>query len=246
MTVSAHPILGTHVQDGDHTVGKVYTRTVVLWAFGIVIQPHLLWRHVRPSPGQGPASGCPQVRNPVDNRLVLREEDLPLLPLSSTAAAARRKEHPPERRRPPIAAEPQKAPIVRMLTTATKRRGRLNKRMRSMQSFRSVLSMDVEYNGYMPNLKVSARNTVQVTGAQNMDALGAILHHLLTQYEGRGFDVVDRNRAGFVGDVVLANVHFRMNLRLDRGRLRDRVNQERGPFLASYEPLVRHVSVSLK
>lgn len=52
--------------------------------------------------------------------------------------------------------------------------------------------------------------------------------------------------AGFVGDVVLANVHFKMNMRLDRAKLRDRVNSERGPFLASYEPLVRDVSVSMK
>jgi hypothetical protein len=33
---------------------------------------------------------------------------------------------------------------------------------------------------------------------------------------------------------------------LDRTRLRDVVNAERGPFIASYEPLVRDVSVSLK
>ena len=51
---------------------------------------------------------------------------------------------------------------------------------------------------------------------------------------------------GFVGDVVLANVHFRLNCRLDRGRLRDAINAECGPFIASYEPLVHDVSVSVK
>ena len=66
---------------------------------------------------------------------------------------------------------------------------------------------------------------------------------------GRGFTVDRRPLAdapGFVGDVVLANVHFRLNCRLDRVRLRDAINASRGPFIASYEPLVRDVSVSVK
>jgi hypothetical protein len=49
-----------------------------------------------------------------------------------------------------------------------------------------------------------------------------------------------------VGDVVLANVHFKMSFRLDRARLRDKVNSERSAFIASHEPLVRDVSVSMK
>lgn len=137
-------------------------------------------------------------------------------------------------------------PVVRMLTTATKRRGRLSKRLRSQQSFRSVLSMDVEYNGFMPNLKISARNTLQVTGAQDLQALGHIFRYLVTTYNGRGFRVNPDAPSGFVGDVVLANVHFKMSFRLDRAKLRDRVNAERTAFIASYEPLVRDVSVSLK
>ena len=137
-------------------------------------------------------------------------------------------------------------PVVRMLTTATERRGCLPKRMRSFQTFRSVLSMDIEHRGYMPNLKISARNTLQVTGAQDMEVLGDILHFLCTTYAGRGITVTNAATAGFVGDVVLANVHFRLNFRVDRSKLRDRIIAERGAFIASYEPLVRDVSVSLK
>ena len=140
-------------------------------------------------------------------------------------------------------------PVVRMMTTATERRGTLAKRLRAAQTFRSVLSVDVEHQGYMPNLKISARNTVQVTGAQDMQVLGDILHYLVTEYAGRGFTLSKQVPCpGFVGDVVLANVHFRLNFRLDRLRLRDCVNSEMrgGPFIASYEPLVRDVSVSIK
>lgn len=93
-------------------------------------------------------------------------------------------------------------PVVRMLTTATtqccpvspggilapKRRGRLVKRLRSHQSFRSVLSMDVELDGFMPNLKISARNTLQVTGAQDLRVLIGWLPHTLWQLSGCGSD----------------------------------------------------------
>ena len=106
--------------------------------------------------------------------------------------------------------------------------------------------MDVEYNGFMPNLKISGRNTLQVTGAQDIQTLGDILRYLVERYQGRGFMVNDPSCSGFVGDVVLANVHFKLNFRLDRAKLRDTINAERGPFIASYEPLVRDVSVSLK
>lgn len=41
-------------------------------------------------------------------------------------------------------------------------------------------------------------------------------------------------------------MHFKMSFRLDRARLRDKVNSERTAFIASYEPLVRDVSVSMK
>jgi hypothetical protein len=188
----AHPILGDHVTGG----GRIYTRTVVLWAVGLTINTDALWDHVAVTEGRKPA----------------------------------------------------RHPLVRMMTTATKRRGSLAKRMRNQQTFRSVLSLDVEHRGYMPNLKISARNTMQITGAQNLAVVGDILSYLLTEYRGRGFNVASggTDAPGFVGDIVLANVHFRLDFRLDRNRLRDVINRERGCFIASYEPLVRDVSVSLK
>lgn len=61
-------------------------------------------------------------------------------------------------------------PVVRMAICADKRRGNLAKRLRRAHSFRSVLSLDVEYGGYMPNLKISRRNTIQATGCQSLEA----------------------------------------------------------------------------
>lgn len=173
-------------------------------------------------------------------------------------------------------------------------RGNLPKRMKRRQTFRSVLSMDVEYQGNMPNLKISSfcdsffsltpfifltitehrRNTLQMTihskptvnrprllpiirvyrgcGCQDLQALGDILSYLVNTYEGRGFtrtanpDPGLGTAAGFVGDLVLENVYFRLGFKLDRGKLRDAVNdQSDGMLLASYEPLVRDVSVNV-
>lgn len=149
-----------------------------------------------------------------------------------------------------------------MVSTSTHRRGNLDKRMQSTP-FRSVLSLDVEYKGSMPNLKISNRNTirpggqpvvvprwVQATGCQNMEVLSDILHYLVTTYRNRGFDVPEPEYAAgpvaFVGDIVLANIHFKLGWRVDRTRLRDVMNQDQGVFVASYEPLVRDVSVSIK
>lgn len=70
--------------------------------------------------------------------------------------------------------------------------------MRSRQTFRSVLSMDIAYGGSMPNLKISSRNTVhrsvhgapadgdiQATGCQDIESLGAIIHGLPFPYPRR-------------------------------------------------------------
>ena len=188
-----HPVLGKTVALGDAAApGRIYTRTVVLWAVDLAMDPQRLWEEV-------------EVRDEATTQ----------------------------------------HPVVRMMTTATERRGCLKKRLRRSQTFRSVLSMDVEWRGYMPNLKISGRNTLQVTGAQNLEVLGDILRHMCTEYRDRGLAVTGA-APGFVGDIVLANVHFRLGFRVDRVRLRDRINAERGAFIASFEPLVRDVSVSLK
>lgn len=53
------------------------------------------------------------------------------------------------------------------------------------------------------------RNTIQATGCQDMSALGHILQHLLRTYHNQGFEYDNSNPfVGFVGDVVLANLHF--------------------------------------
>lgn len=230
-----HPVLGNVVrQPGGRVVGRVYTRTVVLWAVGLVVDPNVLLgtRHSHAA------------------RRGARRQHV-------AVSDAHLGKHPA-------------VPVVRMATTATKRRGVLAKRLRKSQTFRSVLSLDVEYHQYMPNLKISARNTVQVPGRrQRPDADGGTgppragrypappgdgVRGAWLQPTGCGARMpclpVDRrpemDPPGFVGDVVLANVHFRLNCRLDRCRLRDAINAERGPFIASYEPLVRDVSVSVK
>jgi hypothetical protein len=225
-----HPILGniiTNEETSHGAVGKVYTRTVVLWAFGITMDPQLLWQNV-------------EVRDRHDGPVITNEEEL--CPTHPEQPSGKIQRHNETHRR----TKPGVPPVVRMMTNATKRRGYLLKRMRCTQSFRSVLSMDVEYNGFMPNLKISGRNTLQVTGAQDIPTLGDILKHLIQRYNGKGIVVHNPICSGFVGDVVLANVHFKLNFRLDRAKLRDIINAERGPFIASYEPLVRDVSVSLK
>lgn len=80
-----------------------------------------------------------------------------------------------------------------------------------------------------------------------MEILSEILGYLVHTYRNKGFDVEpEAPPVAFVGDIVLANVHFKLGWRVDRNRLRDVMNQDRGAFVASYEPLVRDVSVSIK
>lgn len=135
-------------------------------------------------------------------------------------------------------------------------RGRVHKRARS-RPFKSVLSVDVQYGIRMPNLKISKQNTIQITGCCNMALLGAILSHLATQYNGRGFTVTQPACAGFVCDIVLSNVFFRMPAnRLARGPPRERLdrtavctafnNSSDAQAIATFEPLLNDASVSIK
>ena len=210
--------------------GRIYTRTAVFWAVDLAVRDA--------SPTAVRCVGFPsRTHSAVDPDALMQHVAVDEDDAGGEAAAAA-----PSPGKKRLAAE---TPIVRMITTATHRRGTLPKRMRRSQAFRSVLSMDVEWRGYMPNLKISGRNTIQVTGAQDLEVLGDILRFLCNEYAGRGIRVTGPV-PGFVGDIVLANVHFRLDFRVDRARLRDCVNADRGPFIASYEPLVRDVSVSLK
>lgn len=215
--MDGHAVLGNSV--GTEGPARIYTRTVVLWAVGLTIDTDLLWEHV-------------DVDDPPIQTVAVSDT----VALERTPAKRKRGEGPSALR-----------PKVVMMGTAAMRRGHLAKRMKRHQTFRSVLSMDIAYRGSMPNLKVSNRNTIQLTGCQDLAALGDILRHLVTTYEGRGFTLTAGTAPGFVGDVVLANVYFRLGFKLDRGRLRDAVNDRSGGmFIASYEPLVRDVSVNIK
>ena len=147
-----HPILGNVFHEHhQNVVGRIYTRTVVLWAHGIRIDPALLWEQVA-------------VQDRHDGPIITKEEDLISDPATPGDPPRVWWQHrKPSRGRITRTApgkgsptrccfltqhqEPSHRPVVRMMTTATKRRGHLSKRMRSAQSFRSVLSMDVEFNG---------------------------------------------------------------------------------------------------
>lgn len=221
-----HPVLGDVVvppgprgRDRYANAGRLYTRTMVLWAVGFTINTRRLWDHVE----------------------VANDDPAPRAALFRAAAPRADKGRA---RRPHHGTT---VPVVRMLRTATQRRGYLAKRTRR-RPFRSVLSVDVEHDGGMPNLKLSDRGTVQVTGVRRLAQLGDILTHLLTRYWGRGFDPVPGcpEPPGVLADIVLANQHFHLGFRVRRDRLRDALNAPHSGFVASFEPGVHDVSVSVK
>lgn len=335
-TIADHPVLGRSFDARDGYACSIYTRTVVLWAVGLRIDTESLWRNVvvhgvdnraqalPAQAGPGPP-GCPEVW--YEQRIVASPPVAPAPPPTTAADPGRRRRrrdtpkrveeeeqghgHHRPRQQPQqrVAAAPPNPgdPVVRMICTSTHQRGNLPKRLFGVP-FRSVLSMDIECGGGMPNLKISDRNTIQPgvcvcdaspnpqhpsctrpcasrprdarlggngqadllffrgkkkhgrspSGTQNMDMLAHILRFLVTRYRDRGFTVVSGNGGtssqpppAFVGDIVLANVHFKLGWRVDRGRLRDVTNNEyatakKTAFVASYEPLVNDVSVSIK
>jgi hypothetical protein len=130
-----HAVLGNAVGADGRT--RIYTRTVVLWAVGINIDTDLLWRHV-----------------------TVAEHAVQTVSFSDRVSLERT---PSKRKRGDETAASHARPVVLMMSTAEMRRGNLPKRMKSQQTFRSVLSMDIEYRGSRPNLKISGRNTIQMT-----------------------------------------------------------------------------------
>ena len=150
-----HPILGRTL-DG---AGRIYTRTIVLWAVGIDIDTDELWKHVDVKMGQrgGNFSQNVLIAN-VQRSLANKRPDPSMTANHPTMQpmAKRMKTETDQHHKQ------CKQPVVLMLSTSTHRRGDLLKRMRN-NPFRSVLSMDVEFNGCMPNLKISNRNTIQAT-----------------------------------------------------------------------------------
>jgi hypothetical protein len=61
--MDALPILGRHVLDNHNDIGKVYTRTIVLWAYGITVDPQQLWENV-------------EVRDRADGPVITKEDTL--------------------------------------------------------------------------------------------------------------------------------------------------------------------------
>jgi hypothetical protein len=145
-----HAVLGNAVGADGRT--RIYTRTVVLWAVGINIDTDLLWQHV-----------------------TVAENAVQTVSLTDRVSLERT---PSKRKRGDETAASHLRPVVLMMSTAELRRGNLAKRMKSQQTFRSVLSMDIEYRGSQPNLKISGRNTIQMT------ALGGTHHPPTDRYAG--------------------------------------------------------------
>ena len=61
--IDTHPILGRSIAQSGDVRGRIYTRTVVLWAIGITIDPKVLWENV-------------DVRCEVDNRLIREDVEI--------------------------------------------------------------------------------------------------------------------------------------------------------------------------
>ena len=145
-----HPIIGRTLDGAGH----IYTRTIVLWAVGIDINTEELWDNVDVTMTRNVPARC--MAHTIMQQLQPR-------PAGDAAihTARKRKGDPIDAPVADPTTEPE-VPVVRMLSTSTHRKGDLLKRLRN-NPFRSVLSMDVEYKGYMPNLKISNRNTIQAT-----------------------------------------------------------------------------------
>lgn len=192
------PVIRSHLTCGKHSNHRlrIYTRTIVMWAYNLDIDIAALWENVKV------------------------EED----------------------------ADSLHVPRVRMISNAEGHRGTLKKRQ-ECAPFRSVVSLDVQLGKCMPNLKISRRNTVQATGCQDMESFGRILHYLSVTYMGSGFSSPNPHLpAGYVGDIVLANVHFHIGWPVNRELLRDSINMKQGKGIgvATYEPMLRDVSVTVK
>ena len=227
--VDTHPILGTRVTSTD-----IYTRTVVMWAVGIELDINLLWNNLR-------------VMDEHDNEVtenraypgytrVDKGSEGPRLAIKGS----------------PKQFQPTSQPVVRMVKCSKQMRGAVKKRIHS-KPFKSVLSVDIQFGMRMPNLKISKQNTIQVTGCCQMSLLSAILSHLTTTYRGLGVTITDPSTAGFLCDIVLSNVFFKMPVakgcgKLNRAKICKAFNEcnDRPKAIATFEPLLNDASVSVK
>ena len=117
-------------------------------------------------------------------------------------------------------ADPQ-VPTVVMMQYHNQTRGFLLKRLTKQQWFRSMLNMDVAYNGKIPHFKISSRNTIHVTGCCQATMLCTKIRYLLHRYMNNGLTLcpgaqdhtsINSKSVGFVSDVVMSNVSFVQNV----------------------------------
>ena len=227
--VDLHPVLGTRVTSTD-----IYTRTIVMWAVGIELDIDLLWNNLRVLDEHG--------GEVTENRtypVFTRDDKGSERPRSGARGS-------------PKQFEPTSQPVVRMVKCSKQMRGHVKKRIHS-KPFKSVLSVDIQSGIRMPNLKISKQNTIQITGCCRMSLLDAILSHLTTTYQGLGVTITDPSAAGFLCDIVLSNVFFKMPVskgcgKLNRAKVCTAFNEcnDRPKAIATFEPLLNDASVSVK
>ena len=132
--------------------------------------------------------------------------------------------------------------VIRMMSYNGEKKGFLRKRQHS-KPFKSVLSLDVQFKNKMPNVKVSRKNTLQVTGVCSIQLLMELLASFVSQYSGQG--ITAGQHAGFVADIVLSNVYFRLPATLNRHRVSKAV-QDSGQYVVSFEEVTRDASISIR
>lgn len=137
-------------------------------------------------------------------------------------------------------------PTIRMMCKGGEYRGTLAKRMNT-SSFKSVLSMDVQVANAMPNVKISGRNTIQITGCCTFALLRRLLLFFASDEMRCGVTLGNNQTTGFVIDIVLSNVFFHVQKKIDRKGVQTVFNALKCPTaVACYEPLTKDPSVTIK
>ena len=137
-------------------------------------------------------------------------------------------------------------PVIRMMCRNGQYKGTIAKRMNAV-AFKSVLSLDIQCADMMPNVKISARNTIQITGCCSFELLKHILMFFVSDQMACGFTMHDAHEAGFIIDILLSNLFFRLSGRVERNEVCKAFQTLNHPTtVACYEPLTRDPSVTIK
>lgn len=137
-------------------------------------------------------------------------------------------------------------PVIRMMCKNGHYKGTVAKRM-NVAPFKSVLSMDIQYADMMPNIKISARNTIQITGCCSFGLLRHMLLFFVSDHMACGVKIFDPIQAGFIIDIVLSNLFFRLPGAVDRSDVLVAFRARNHPTaVACYERLTRDPSVTVK